>query len=227
MLASMRIQRFISLVVFLGFIPCVAQTPKLIEVVPGISLPTDGEATVMALDVGPNGPVLVHIRPHEVIFATHAGSNFLRGMVYSGPHMNAEVDGLHADTGLASTKAVLFVRLSGDEAEISRGRVHLLWLKPGKKRREITDFSMNVFGGQRTRNVDEVPSDTEMIQGTNWLKVTPKEPLLPGEFAVAFLPKDVNQQPDSVFDFNVAGDNATSSNPYVLKPSGSSDMKKP
>jgi hypothetical protein len=103
--------------------------------------------------------------------------------------------------------------------------VHLLWLQAGKKRREITDFSMNVFGGQRTRDVDEVPCDTEMIEGTNWLKVTPKEPLLPGEFAFAFLPKDVNQQPDAAFDFSVPGGSAKAGNPYAPKPAGSADTK--
>jgi hypothetical protein len=86
---------------------------------------------------------------------------------------------------------------------------------------------MNVFGGQRTRNVDEVPSDMQMVEGTNWLKLTPKEPLLPGEFAIAFLPKDVNQQPGSVYDFSVPGGNVSPGNPYAPKPSASPDAKKP
>ena len=108
-----------------------------------------------------------------------------------------------------------------------RDRVHLLWLQLSKKRREISDFSMNVFGGQRTRNVDEVPCDTEMVEGTNWLKVTPKEPLLPGEFAIEFLPKDVNQLPDAVYDFGVSGAKVTPGNPYAPKPPSAPDTKKP
>jgi hypothetical protein len=204
-----------------------AQDSKSVEVAPGITLPADGDATVFALDTGPNGPVLSHIKPSEVIGVSHATTNFLRSMVYAGPHMSFEVEGPHAQIVLASTKAVFFVRLAGEDAEIMRTRVHLLWLQPGKKRREITDFSTNVFGGQHTRNVDEVPSNTEVVPGTNWLKVTPKDPLLPGEFAVAFLPKDVNQQPDLVYDFSVSG-NASTTNPYASGQAGANpDAKKP
>jgi len=204
-----------------------SQVPKLAEIAPGITLPADGDETVFALDAGPEGAALKHIKPHEVIGVSHAGTNFLRSMVYAGPHMSFEVDGPHAQTVLASAKTVFFVRLSGEDAEIMRNRVHLLWLQPGKKRREITDFSTNVFGGQHTRNVDEVPSSTEMVPDTNWLKVTPKDPLLPGEFAVAFLPKDVNQQPSTVYDFSVSG-NASTTNPYASAPAGANpDTKTP
>jgi len=88
--------------------------------------------------------------------------------------------------------------------------VHVLWLQPNKKRREVSDFSRNIFGGQRTRDVDDVPCNMEMIDGTNWLKIIPNDPLLPGEFAVAFLPKDVNQYPEVVYDFSVSGDKPNS-----------------
>jgi hypothetical protein len=224
---TMRTRTLFAVLALFGLIPCNAQTPKPTEVAPGITLPAGGDGTVFILDTPASGPVLLHIQPHEVLTASHAATNFLRGMVYSGPHMSFAVEGPKAPTTLASEKAILFVRLTGEEAEIMRTRVHLLWLQPGKKRREISDFSMNIFGGQRTRDVDEVPCDTEMIEGTNWLKITPKDPLLPGEFAVAFLPKDVNQYPDVVFDFSVSGGKPSTSNPYAPKPPASSDTPKP
>jgi hypothetical protein len=105
-------------------VPSHAQAPKPVEVAPGVSLPVDGDATVFALDQTASGPALVHIEPHEVVMASHAGTNFLRSMVYSGPHMSAELDGLQAKTVLSSTKAVFFVRLSGEDAEIMRPRIH-------------------------------------------------------------------------------------------------------
>jgi hypothetical protein len=190
-------------------------------------LPAGGDGTVYALDTPASGPVLLHIEPHEVVTSSHAVTNFLRAQVYSGPHSSVEVEGPHAPITLASTKSVLFVRLAGEEAEIMRSRVHLLWLQPSKKRREVSDFSRNIFGGQHTRDVDEVPCDTEMIEGTNWLKITAKDPLLPGEFAIAFLPKDVNQFPDVVFDFSVSGGKPSTSNPYAPKPPANSDSPKP
>lgn len=218
MIFCMKRLNVFAVIALAGLIPCNALASNPVEVAPGVSLPTGGDGTVYGLDLKSSGPVLEHIKPHEVLTVSHAGSNFLRSMVYAGPHMSAELDGNHSDTVISSTKAVFFVRLTGDEAEIDRARVHLLWLQPNKKRREITDFSMNVFGGQRSRNVDEVPSNMEMVEGTNWLKLTPNEPLLPGEFAIAFLPKDVNQQPSSVYDFNVPGGRVGQGNPYAPKP---------
>jgi len=223
---TMRTRTLIAVLALFGLIPCNAQTPQPTEVAPGITLPTGGDGTVYALDTGPNGAVLLHIPPHEVVTASHAATNFLRAQVYSGPHSSAEVDGPHAPISLASTKAILFVRIVGENAEIMRSWVHLLWLQPNKKRREVSDFSRNIFGGQHTRNVDDVPCDMEMIEGTNWLKITPKDPLLPGEFAVAFLPKDVNQYPGVVYDFSLAGSKPSTSNPYEPKPPANSDTTK-
>jgi hypothetical protein len=222
----MQTRTLLAVLVFFGLIPCNAQTPKPSEIAPGITLPTGGDGTVYALDTGPTGPVLLHIEPHEVVISSHAATNFLRAQVYSGPHSSAEVDGPHAPISLASTKTILFVRIVGENAEIMRSWVHLLWLQPNKKRREVSDFSRNIFGGQHTRNVDEVPCDMEMIEGTNWLKITPKDPLLPGEFAVAFLPKDVNQYPEVVYDFSLAGIKPSASNPYEPKAPGNSDTTK-
>jgi hypothetical protein len=211
---------------FFGLISCVAQTPKPTEIAPGITLPTDGVSTVFALDTAANGPVLVHIQPHEVVSASHAATNFLRAQIYSGPHSSAELDGPHAPISLASTKAILYVRIGGENAEIMRSWVHLLWLQPSKKRREVSDFSRNIFGGQHTRNVDDVPCEMEMVEGTDWLKITPNDPLLPGEFAVAFLPKDVNQYPEVVYDFSVPGDKSSAGNPYDSKSPANPDTTK-
>ena len=223
----MRTRTLYAVLALFGLFQCNAQTPEPTEVAPGITLPTGGVGTVYVLDTAASGPVLLHIEPHEVVNTSHAMTNFLRAQVFSGPHSTIEVDGPHAPTVLASTKAVFFVRLSGEDAEIMRSWVHLLWLQSNKKRRELSDLSTNVFGGQRTRDVDEVPCDTEMIEGTNWLKITPKDPLLPGEFAIAFLPKSVNEYPVEVYDFGVAGGKPSASNPYAPKAPANSDATKP
>ena len=223
---TMRTRTLFAVFALFGLMQCNAQTANNTEVAPGITLPTDGDGTVYALDTGPNGPVLLHIQPHEVVTASHAATNFLRAQVYSGPHSSAEVDGPHAPTSLASTKAVLFMRIAGENAEIMRTWFHLLWLQPNKKRREVSDFSRNIFGGQRTRNVDDVPCSMETIEGTNWVKITPNDPLLPGEFAVALLPKDVGTYPEVVYDFSVAGSKPSAGNPYEPKAPASTETKK-
>lgn len=188
-----------------------AVTP--IEIAPGVSLPSDGDGIVYALLPDAPGTQLQRIKPHEAIIVSHAGKNLVRSIVYKGPHVSSEVDGPRAELTVPSTKAVFYVRLNGDDPEIQFSRVHLLWLQPNRTRREISDFSANIFYGQRSRNVDEVPCNIERLPGTNWAKVTPREPLLPGEFGMAFLPKDVNQFPDIVYDFSVPGDPSTQNLP--------------
>jgi hypothetical protein len=181
-----------------------AQTPKPIEVAPGIALPAEG--AVFGLDQGDNGPALLQIHAHEIHYNPHAGKNMLRGMVYAGPHATVEVPGVTSEALFLSTKPVLYVHLQGDDPDILRTRLHLLWLTPAGNTRVAIDMSSNVFGGHRHRNVDEVPSDITMIDGTYWVKITPQAPLVPGEFAVVFLPTDPNLFPDMVYDFTVAGD---------------------
>jgi hypothetical protein len=144
--------------------------------------------------------------------------NLLGKQVFIGPHQGAVLPGARAAVQIESPQAVFFVRLAGEDAEIAKTRVHLLWLDSNKKEREVAELTNNVWGGQHRRYVYEVPSSTQMIEGSNWLKVTPNEPLLSGEFAIVFLAADVNQPPTSAFDFGVAGDGkqATES-PYVAK----------
>lgn len=201
----MYVHRVCLLLALFGLIQGTAQTPKPIEVAPGVTLPSSGEETVFALDQTAAEPSLVHIRPHEVYVNTHAGSNFLRAQVFAGPQAGVELHGPHADIVLLSTGAVFFVRAPGDEAGLISSRLHLVWLDPNKKTREVASFSANVFGGQHRRYVIQVPTTTEKIEGTDWIKITPTAPLLPGEFAIVSLPADANQMPGWAYDFGIAG----------------------
>ena len=185
-------------VLALGFVQCYGQMPAPIEIAPGVSLPAQSDATVFCLDSVDGKSLLVRIPPHEVVLGTNPLSNALSTVMRA----TAEVDGVKSETSISSPSTVCFVRLTGD-VEFTRNRIHLLALEATRKRRQITYFSMNVLGGHRKRNMYEVPADIEVITGSMWVKITPKAPLIPGEFAIAFLPKDPNQQPDLVYDFTV------------------------
>jgi hypothetical protein len=211
------------------FAAAVAQSPAPApigtEVAPGVALPDSGIGIVYGLDQLPSGPVLQHIMPNEVVTISHAGSNFLRGLVYSGPHQGVVLDGAHSQTVFTSPKAVFYVRLVGEDAEIMRKRVHLVWLQSNKKNRQLTDYSQNIFGGSRERNVDDVPCAMEMVDDTAWLKITPLAPLVPGEFAIAFLPQDVNEYPTVVYDFSLPGGKTGETDPYAPPPLPSTKAK--
>jgi len=199
--------RFFLAALFAGATWCVAQSAKPVEVAPGVTLPTNGDGTVYVLDQATSGPSLVHVKPHEVVLDTHAVGNFWRAQILAGGHAGAVLHTLQSEAAVASTKSVVFVHVGGETAELMKSRVHLVWLDAdqGKKERVVAEFTYNSFGGHHRRNVYEVPASTEMMEGTDWMKITPNEPLSPGEFAIVFLPADVNQLPDAAYDFSIAG----------------------
>lgn len=210
--------RALPLLVCLLSLPTFSQTQTTLEVAPGVTLPAGGDSTVFALDQKPAGPALVHIGPTEAKIASHAGSNFLRSAVYAGPHLSSDLAGAHANTSLSSSKVTLFVHLYGEDAELAIKRVHLVWADADKKNRHLADFSMNIFGGSRQRHMFDVPSTMERIEGTTWLKITPNEPLAPGEYAVVIIPSDPNQFPSAAYDFAVPGAVERHVNPYAAAP---------
>jgi hypothetical protein len=180
-----------------------AQTPNPVEVAPGVTLPAEG--MVFGLDQKDGGPALQQIHASEIHYNPRAGSNTLRSVIYARSHHTIEVIGLQSETIFTSTKAVFYVHLLEDNPEIQRKRIHLLWLTPTDTTRVAIDMGANYFGGHHQRNIDEVPADITSISGTNWVKITPQAPLLPGEFAIAFLPEDPSLFPDVVYDFSVPG----------------------
>jgi hypothetical protein len=187
------------------FTAAVAQSPAPAgpEIAPGITLPAGG--VVFGLDQKDSGPALQQIRASEIHYNPHAGSNTLRSAIYARSHHTIEVIGLQSETIFTSTKAVFYVHLLEDNPEIQRKRIHVLWLTPTETTRVAINMGTNYFGGHNQRNIDEVPVDIAPISGTNWVKVTPQAPLLPGEFAIAFLPEDPSLFPDVVYDFSVPG----------------------
>lgn len=181
------------------------------EVAPGTTLPSTG--TVYSVDLVDQKPALVQIHPTEISANTHAGSNFARSMVYSGPHSSIELKGISSAATLHTPEAVFYVRLLGSEdPEILRNRVKLIQLKQVKDRRMVSDFSMNIFGGQRRQHYEEVPVEKRDVPGGVWLKLVPEKALAPGEYGIVFMPKDPNFFADSVYDFTIANSEKKLSN---------------
>jgi hypothetical protein len=176
------------------------------EVAPGVTLPSTG--MIYGLDNLDKKPSLLQIHPTEIHDNSHAGSNFARSMVYAGPHRTIELSGISSAATFHTTQAVFYVRLTGDDPELLRNRVKLIQLKQIRDRRIVSDFSMNVFGGQRSQHYDEVPIAKSDVPGTPWLKLVLQSPLEPGEYGIVFMPKDPSFFADAVYDFSVADDAA-------------------
>lgn len=146
----------------------------------------------------------MQLHPSEIATNTHAGSNLARGLVYAGPRATFELSGLNAAVHLNAASCIFYVRLVGDDPELSRRRLALVHLKQTADRRVVSTYSQNVFGGQRARKYDVVDvTKTDVLNG-DWLKLSPEAPLTPGEYGIVFMPKDPSFAPDAVYDFDVA-----------------------
>jgi hypothetical protein len=190
----------IAVCLLLGTAPLRAQSPQ--EMAPGVGFPSVGG--VILLDTTGVAPRSVVVHATEIKSNAHAGGNFARGMVYAGAHSSIELDGTTSALTITNPSPTFFVRLPTDEPDIQRGRITLLRLKPTKDTRVVLDFSQNVFGGSRKRHIDAVAIVKTDVDGGAWVKVTPENPLPPGEYGITFLPKDQMLFADTVYDFTVA-----------------------
>lgn len=149
---------------------------------------------------------LVQIHPTEIVTNSHAGSNFARAQVFAGPHSSIELKGIRAAATFHTSQPVFYIRLSGDDAELMRNRVQIIRLRTDKDSRIVSDFSSNLWGGQKKRHYDEVAASKSDEPNATWLKLVPQSSLEPGEYGIVFVPKDSNLFADAVYDFNIAGD---------------------
>ena len=161
---------------------------------------------IHAMDARSGGAVLVPLHATEITSNSHAVGNFARSAVYAGPRASVELKGAGAAIRLESGQSSFLVRLTGDDPELLRGRVHLIRLQPARDRRVVATFSQNIFGGQHTKKFDDVPIMKADVEPDTWLKVTPEMPLEPGQYGLAIMPRDPSLFPDVVYDFEVAMD---------------------
>lgn len=192
--------------------PAVAQDGVSSSVAPVATLPADvvlpRAGTVFLLDTTSGKPSLLQLHAAEIVTNSHAAGNFARSMVYVGARASFELKGLNAPTNVDARQPGILVHLSGDDPELLRTRVHLIRLQQTKDRRVVSNYSQNVFGGQRSKKFEDVAVTKTDVDPDVWLKLTPEEPLTPGEYCVLFMPKDTNAWPDAVYDFDVAVDTA-------------------
>jgi hypothetical protein len=193
-------RRVTASVAFLYLAAALAQSPT--EIAPGISLPATG--AMVAVDRDATGSKTVALHATEIKSDGHAGSNFARGLVYSGPHATIELDGLSAAVVVHTATPVFYVRLASDDPDMQRNRLTLIRLKPAKTTRIAADFSANVFGGSRKRQDDEIAVEKTDVENGAWLKVTPTAPLKPGEYGLAYIPKDKLLFADTIYDFSIS-----------------------
>jgi hypothetical protein len=201
-----------------------AQT--LPEVAPGLQIPNGSGALPLALDHFDGKPELVPVHHSTIEVNNHKGANVagsLAGSFFYKPKMTTEVSGLHARTAIHDTKPSFYVHVSddadsaGDSPNSNTASWGLVRANIDKDRRVFSKVLFTQLTGNAKRIEGLIDVDTETISG-GWLKMTPKNELAPGEYALMPILKAANTFSTVVFDFSLDATAPNAVDAVVAKP---------
>jgi hypothetical protein len=217
---------------------------RMPEVAKGLELPD--EDAVFALDTYQGTPELVELTPNQagVDAKTHRGLSAFNPM--AGARAAIELEGAHAKVHLHVNDPAIYLSLNvtdnaeqvvshamsvntGGAKEIANGKHGAHSAQSGfaivraderKAVRIIGAIHISPTGNV-TQSEDVIPAKVEILPGKHWMKITPAENLLIGDYALVEIlsPSEISQ---TVWDFRVdprLGDNLGSIGP-ILKQIG-------
>ena len=194
-------------------------------VAPGLRLPDQGG--VYILDKFAQRDSLVELVQQGTQVNKQTGKNILRAVINplpTGTTQKIELKGAHARVQSHVPAPQIFVNINydndsatGDDesSKVSKEeRFKIVRVKAeGKDKRAIADLKISLLGSMKEqRNV--IPATLDAI-GSDWVKITPQQPLEPGEYALIEMltPKQMNMY---VWDFGV--NPSAAANPTAWKP---------
>jgi len=210
------------------------QSARMPQVAKGLELPD--EDGVFVLDTFQGTPELVPLASSELNMhgRSHRGLTMLNPL--AGARAELELDGAHAKAHLHVNDPVLYVSLdtgdpkaqltahaftvktNGDKvasgphgAHSSSSGFAIVHVDERRALRLVGAIHVNPLG-KVTQSENVIPTRVEVMPGGHWMKVTPEQHLLIGEYALVEIlsPTEINQ---TVWDFRVdptLGDNAGS-----------------
>jgi hypothetical protein len=207
-----------------------AQTAKEPEVAPGLRLPIAGLAYM--LDNFHAQPELVELQQNTGDVNRNRTGNILRATVapFSGSKQSIELPGAHATIQAHTNRPTIYLQnSSGPVAANSDNkaaqpeqplapiagsdRFHIVRVASKSDKRVVGQIKVNALGKAKQQE-DLVPTASDDITG-GWLRLTPVEPLSPGEYAVV----EVDSKEGMnlyVYDFGVSP--GAPENAAVIKP---------
>ena len=191
----------------------------------GLALPTVGH--VWARDNIEGHLQLVQIKYVHTEVDRHTASNILKEnmapFIYK-QKQSIEIQGASASVRLHDPNVRIYVRgygieTSDDAAESAETSTQmdltLVKMETRKDRRVISTIAFTQITGKASRSTQTIVLGVEKLGNTDWQKLTPSEPLQPGEYALMCMPRGKNLLPTHVFDFAV--DPKAPANPNALK----------
>jgi len=196
-----------------------AEEAKSPTVAPGLHLPSQGG--VFLLDTFQGQPQLLEVRQNSGQLNANRAGNILRATVnpLAKTKQTIELNGLHARVQAHVSQPTLYLNVEADENDVAAqaenpdtDRFRIVRLRPKKDTRIVGVVEISIIGKSK-QTAQFTATKTEPVSSA-WVKVTPQEPLQPGEYAVVeMLGKDVNLY---VWDFGV--NPSAPANPDAWKP---------
>lgn len=176
------------------------------EPIPGVHIPSG--SVPWAVDVYSGKPELVPIHHTAINVDNHRGANVagsLAGSFFYKPKMTTEIEGAHARVALHTSKPVFYVHVMSDpDGDQSSFFDHwaIVQAVVKKDKRIISQIKFTQLTGKAKRDSSQIDATVESLAG-GWLKITPVNPLTPGEYALLPVTKVANTFSTVVFDFTV------------------------
>ena len=199
----------------------------------GLRLPSEGG--VYALDTYLAQAELVPLDQISGDVNRHTAHNVLRAAInpVSGSKHTIELPGTRSKIQLHAALPAIYINLdaAAEDDDPSKKTVELPWdrfrvvrAQVKGDRRIVGAVKTAVFGkGKVSQEQDAIPATAEQL-GEGWIKLTPKAPMEPGEYALAEMlgKQGMNSY---VWDFGVHPD--APANLAVIKPSAAEVQKSP
>ena len=189
--------------------------PDMVQLAPGVSVPS--KSSGWAVSASPTcAPVQLYRSPIKV--NRHWAKNLAAGSSAPGffiyrPTMTIEFDGARAKTRLMMQAPVFYVRqadtLEGEGDLRPRttndsvvSELQLVRLKSSKEKRVEESISTNGFGRNAKRRLNQLSITRDKLNN-GWLRLSPVEPLEPGEYAIVALPRSAALFSEYAYDFGI------------------------
>lgn len=204
------------------------------HVAPGLRLPEDGG--VFVLDTYLTEPQLIPLDQTGEEVNRHTGHNVLHGVInpVGGSKHTIELAGARSNLQVHAALPTIYINLTAgeDEDRAENGKkstAQLPWDRfrivhaqvKGDKR--IVGAIKVAMSGKASSEEEVIPADAEQL-AQGWIKLTPKSPLAPGEYAVAELLGKEGMN-SFVWDFGMHPD--APANMSVIKPETPAQKKSP
>lgn len=190
-----------------------AELLKTPQVAPGLRLPEDGG--VMLLDTFESHPQLVELQQQGGEVNRNTAGNILRATInpIASAKQSIEIPGTHAKIQAHATLPSIYVNVEQQDSKVESApppeisspkgphipqpprepqdpdqpwdRFHIVRAEIKNNKRVVGNIKVAVYG-KVSQEQKLVPSTADKLTG-GWVKVTPSQPLTPGEYAVVEL----------------------------------------